>query len=176
MKPRSVRSIHGVLGGCLHRAVRDGLLTSNPATGLAKELNLRQDSGSAVRNKAMTREQVALLLETIGRPGRSRRGYVVRSRYYNLLLFLARTGCRLSEGLGRMAGCGPDSTAGYDPTRHQSRTRIAAEDRGVHPDHRSLAGHHGSTDQAQDQSGASPGSTALTNREVLYRSRRWTPE
>lgn len=91
LKPKSVRGIHGVLSVCLHRAIRDGLLTINPAVGLAKELNLqRRDHGSAMFSKALTREQVAVLLETAGR---------ITNRYYDLLLFLARTGCRVSEGL-----------------------------------------------------------------------------
>jgi integrase len=91
LKRNSVRGIHGVLTGCLHRAVRDGLLTINPTVGLSKELNLRRrDHGSAILSKAMSREQVSLFLETAGR---------VSNRYYSLLLFLARTGCRVSEGL-----------------------------------------------------------------------------
>ena len=90
LKRNTVAGILNVVRTMLSYAVDHKLLASNAALGLGKKLKLRQKD-HAEPIKAMDREQLAQFLDAAGR---------VTHRYYALLLCLARTGMRLSEGIG----------------------------------------------------------------------------
>lgn len=89
----SVGLIHAVLRSLLSSAIGDGLITSNPADRIGRELKLvagklsRQD---AVRRKSMDSDQLRRLL-TAGAP---------RPLDWMLLLLLSRTGVRSGECIG----------------------------------------------------------------------------
>lgn len=65
LAPKSVSQIQIALSGIFRRAVRDGLIRSNPADGLARELGLRRTvrEGQAETVKAMTSSEVETFLD-----------------------------------------------------------------------------------------------------------------
>ena len=85
----TVRNIHATLRAMLRAAVDDGLLTSNPAEKLGRQLRLVTSKATRQENvKSMTREQRQLFLADAQREC---------PRLYPLFATLAGTGMRLGE-------------------------------------------------------------------------------
>ena len=87
----SVRNLHAILRAMLRAAVDDGILLSNPAEKLGRQLRLvtsKTTRQEAV--KAMTREQRHAFLSAV---------LENEPRYYALFFALAGTGMRLGEAL-----------------------------------------------------------------------------
>ena len=85
----TVRNIHATLRAMLRAAVDDGLLSSNPAEKLGRQLRLVTPKATRQENvKSMTREQRQLFLNTAQREC---------FRLYPLFATLAGTGMRLGE-------------------------------------------------------------------------------
>jgi integrase len=91
MSRGTVRLVHSVLRAMLNAALADGLITSNPADRLGRQLKLAQTPHSRqdeIGVKALDRSQVSRLLASAMGEDRT------------LLLTLARTGLRVSEAIG----------------------------------------------------------------------------
>ena len=87
----SVRNIHAILRARLKAAMDDGVLLSNPAEKLGRQLRLMTPKATRKENiKAMTREQRQLFLQTVA---------TETSRYYPFFFTLAGTGMRLGEAI-----------------------------------------------------------------------------
>jgi integrase len=88
----TVRNIHAILRAMLKAAVDDGVLLSNPAEKLGRQLRLVMSKATRQEEiEAMSREQRQLFLDTAAH---------VESRYFPLFLTLAETGMRLGEAIG----------------------------------------------------------------------------
>jgi integrase len=87
----TVRNIHATLRVILKSSVDDGVILSNPAEKLGRQLRLITPKSTRQEEiKAMTREQRQLFLETAAG---------VIPRYFPLFFTLAGTGMRLGEAL-----------------------------------------------------------------------------
>jgi integrase len=88
----TVRNVHAALRAMLRAAVDDGVLLSNPAEKLGRQLHLVASKTTRQENiKAMTREQRQAFLGAAAQEP---------LRYHALLFTLAGTGMRLGECLG----------------------------------------------------------------------------
>jgi len=88
----TVRNIHAALRAMLRAAVDDGVLLSNPAEKLGRQLHLVASKTTRQEEiKAMTREQRRAFLDAAAQEP---------LRYHALLFTLAGTGMRLGECLG----------------------------------------------------------------------------
>ncbi len=87
----SVRIIHATLRALLNAAVDDGVLLSNPADRLGRQLRLAKPPKARQEEiKAMTQDQLsAFLAKTVD----------IDRRFYPLFLLLARSGLRIGEAL-----------------------------------------------------------------------------
>lgn len=93
LSKNSVRLIHATLRAMLAAAVEDEIIKSNPAAGVGRSLHIAQSKTERTESiKAMTREQLALLLERANVPARP------------LFWLMSRTGIRLGEALGLQWG------------------------------------------------------------------------
>ncbi len=91
LSKNSVRIIHATLRAMLNAALDDGVILTNPADKLGRQLRLvRPAKSRAEEIKAMTREQLATFLA---------KAAAIDRRHYPLFLLLARTGMRLGEAL-----------------------------------------------------------------------------
>lgn len=91
LKPKTVATIQTVVYGIFKRAVRDGVVRANPATGLTGELRLTRRAKAPDRIKAFTPEELAAFLDS------------ALARYphlHPLFLTMASTGIRIGEALG----------------------------------------------------------------------------
>ena len=87
----TVRNIHATLRAMLKAAVDDGVLQTNPAEKLGRQLRLITPTATRREEiKAMTRQQRRVFLETAARE---------TPRYYPFFFALAGTGMRLGEAL-----------------------------------------------------------------------------
>ncbi len=87
----SVRVRHATLRALLNAAIDDGVILSNPADRLGRQLKLHlAPSQRQEEIKALTRDQLAVFLATAER---------TEPRLYPLFLTLARAGMRIGEGL-----------------------------------------------------------------------------
>ena len=92
----TVRNIHATLRAMLKGSVDDGVLLSNPAEKLGRQLRLVTPKATRQEEiKAMTKEQRELFLETAA---------MTLPRLYPLFFTLAGTGMRLGEGLALQPG------------------------------------------------------------------------
>lgn len=88
----TVRNIYAVLRAMLRAAIDDGVLLSNPAEKLGRQLRLVTSKATRQEEiKAMTREQRRAFLDAAAQEP---------LRYHALLFLLAGTGMRLGECLG----------------------------------------------------------------------------
>jgi integrase len=88
----TVRNIHATLRAMLKAAVDDGVLLSNPAEKLGRQLRLVTSKATRQEEiKAMSRAQRQLFLHTAAQ---------MDLRYYPLFFTLAGTGMRLGEAIG----------------------------------------------------------------------------
>jgi len=91
----TVRLLHATLRALLNAAMDDGVVSSNPAARLGRQLRLvTPPSARQEQIKAMTREQLSRFLETARTHSH---GYV--RRLYPFWFLLGRTGLRLGEAL-----------------------------------------------------------------------------
>lgn len=85
--------IHNVLNPIFRRAVRDGILRTNPASEVMKDVKTPSDNAPAYEDKALTKEQQAAFMN-----------YVSESKIYkkweNLFTVLLWTGMRIGEFTG----------------------------------------------------------------------------
>jgi integrase len=94
LERNSVRSIHATLRALLYAAIDDGLIKSNPASKLGKQLRLvKRTQERQEQVKALTREQLGYFLATAAKAEPK------YSRYWPLFFTMARTGVRLGEVL-----------------------------------------------------------------------------
>ena len=88
----TVRNIHATLRAMLKAAVEDGVILSNPAEKLGRQLRLvTSNVARQEKIKAMRREQRQLFLHTAAQ---------MDLRYYPLFFTLAGTGMQLGEAIG----------------------------------------------------------------------------
>lgn len=91
LSPKSVSCIQSVLFGILRHATRDGVIASNPAQGLARELGLKRISPMREEKvKAFTRDELEKFLDVCK---------ATAPRMYPLWLTMARTGIRIGEAI-----------------------------------------------------------------------------
>jgi integrase len=95
LERNSVRIIHATLRALLYAAIDDGLIKSNPASRLGKQLKLvKRTQERQEQIKAFTREQLGHFLAT------AMEAEPKYARYWPLFFTMARTGLRLGEALG----------------------------------------------------------------------------
>ena len=89
LKLQSVKSIDHLLHPVFETAVRDGLIRTNPTSGVTAELG-RTYGHDRRKRHALTIPEQRALLEFVG-------GHPVYRKWKNLLVFLLGTGCRIGE-------------------------------------------------------------------------------
>lgn len=92
LNPSTVKNIQTLLNPVFRIAVRDRIIRSNPCTGIISEL-CKEHGWSQPKRHALTRSQQKAFLDYIKDHG----GFC---RWYNLMVFLLGTGCRIGEALG----------------------------------------------------------------------------
>ena len=90
----TVKMAHTLVTALLNEAVEKGLITSNPAKGLAKKLKLSKKTGQRQDEvRAFTREQAACFFTVAHR-------YYATTNYAPLLVVMVESGMRSGEALG----------------------------------------------------------------------------
>jgi integrase len=113
----TIRNIMAPVRGMFFQAIEDGITEKNPASRIGK-LNKRDKDKPKKKIDPLTREEVAILLETVT-------GSAKYSRFYPVLLCACRTGIRQGE-LVALKGIDVDFRGGFiHVQRNLSRGKIS---------------------------------------------------
>lgn len=89
-EPNSVQVIHNVLNPIFRRAVRDGILRTNPASDIMKEIKNPSDNAADEEDKALTKEQQAAFMKFVSENKSAK-------KWENIFKVLLWTGMRIGE-------------------------------------------------------------------------------